>query len=842
MPFNGSFGGWLKQRRKALDLTQLDLADQVGCSVMTIRKIEGELRRPSKQIAERLADVLAISEEERPIFVTFARGMELQPPVQSTVEPPLHNLTSQPNPFIGRKDELSLIDGRLKNPACRLLTLVGPGGIGKTRLALQAAGEQVGSFDDGVYFVSLASVSSPELIASSIASALKLSLSGMEDPNTQIINLLRDRDILLVLDNFEHLLNGTVLLTHILENASRLKVLVTSRERLSLQEEWVLQIEGLAFPVQPTHAEASAYSAIQLFAQRAQQVQATFSLSENLEAVMMICRQVEGMPLGIELAASWLRVMPCARIAEQTANTLDFLVTPLRNVPERHRNMRAVFDQSWRLLTEDERTALMSCSVFRGGFDLEAAEQVASADLALLTGLIDKSLVRVAASGRYDMHELVRQYTADKLADAGDCAATERRHFDYFLRLSTQGLDRYYNADEEDWLARLETEHDNFRAALSWSLRSGEAELGLKLAGGLGWFWRRRFYRSEGRLWLEKLLAASSQIPSTARAKALYFAGLLISDLGDNFQAKALAEQAVTVARSVEDEAAIAWSLSILGHITRYVDGGQQSAVPLEEALTLFREMRNTAGMNFALSFLGRAMIHQHQHDQAALLLEEALDLARQAGAQIRIAHALCLLGNIVCHQSAQPERAAGLYQESIALFRASREIYGIDEALLGLASVARAQGDFEQARRLYEECLNSIINSEGGYKYSVAEALWGLGAVARADGDDEQAQSRYREALVVNKGLDKWDTAYCLAGLGGLAADQTKPQRAARLLAAAAVLFESRRDQYAADRIIFDRDVEAARAGLSEVAFAAAWAEGQALSLDEAVAYALQS
>jgi predicted ATPase len=373
-------------------------------------------------------------------------------------------------------------------PTCRLLTLVGSGGIGKTRLAIQAAA-QLANFAQGVYFVPLAPVGSPDLLASAIAGALQVSFYGSDDPTVQLVNYLREKHLLLLLDNFEHLREGTPLLTDILDAAPALKMLVTSRERLNLQEEWVLPVEGMQYPKGDEPGSIEDYSAVRLFVQSARRVQPAFTLADDVSAVIAICQHVEGMPLGLELAAVWLRVMSCRQIAVQLERSLDFLTTPLRNVPERHRSLRVVFEQSWRLLSESERRVLATLAVFHGGFDLEAAEQVAGASLSLLAGLVDKSLIRLNRSGRYDLHELFRQFASDKLAESGETAAATRRHFEYYAELAERAERHLYGPEQEGWFDRLAVDLDNLRAALAWSVRDEEAETGLRLAGSLGWFW-----------------------------------------------------------------------------------------------------------------------------------------------------------------------------------------------------------------------------------------------------------------------------------------------------------------------------------------------------------------
>lgn len=431
------FGTWLRQQRKALDLTQAELAHQVGCAPVTMKKLEAGVRRPSKQIAERLAAVLAIQPPLEAAFVAFARGLSAVPP---TVAPageaagPAHHLPSQPTAFVGRSRELAHLQRLLDAPDSRLMTIVGPGGSGKTRLAVETAHRNRTSFAHGTHFVSLAVVKSADVLLFAIADVLECSLVGQEAPAVQLAAYLRDKSVLLLLDNVEHVLDGVPVLVDLLAGAPHLKVLITSRERLNLHGEWVLPLDGLDYPVTADNAHLESYSAVQLFVQSAQRVQPDFALQGTAPDVLRICRLVEGMPLALELAAAWVRLLPCSHIAEKLAASLDFLASPLRNVPERHRSLRAVFDHAWNVLSNTEQTALAKLSVFRGPFDLEAAEEIGGASLPVLASLADKSLLQVSGPGRYALHELLRRYAAAHIVYQGVEAGHAERAIDYLSR------------------------------------------------------------------------------------------------------------------------------------------------------------------------------------------------------------------------------------------------------------------------------------------------------------------------------------------------------------------------------------------------------------------------
>jgi transcriptional regulator with XRE-family HTH domain len=379
-----SFGEWVRRRRKMLDFTRVALAGLVACSADMIKKIERDERRPSLQLAELLAKQLQIPEQVTEKFLQMARGKyvpTLRSPLNLPAATPTQiipsNLPQQLTPFIGREAELAEIATLLADPACRLLTLVGPGGMGKTRLALQAATEARDVFAHGVCYVRLAPLGSHEFLITTIADALNLSFHGTAEPKAQVMDYLQNKECLLLLDNFEHILAGATLLSKIVMAALGVKLLATSRERLNLQEEWVYDLQGMTFP--ETNADQTSkvsktfevlendYSALQLFEQRARQAQATFDLAAEYPAVVRICQLVDGMPLGLELAASWINLMSCWEIVLEIEQNLDFLATSLRNVPERHRSLRAVFEHSWQLLSDEEKRSSRNCQSFEVG-------------------------------------------------------------------------------------------------------------------------------------------------------------------------------------------------------------------------------------------------------------------------------------------------------------------------------------------------------------------------------------------------------------------------------------------------------------------------------------------
>ncbi len=597
------------------------------------------------------------------------------------------SLPVSPTSFVGRAAELDEISDLMANPACRLVTLVGPGGIGKTRLAIQAAALQVGAFPDGIIWVSLQPLSSPEFLVTAIAEACRYKFVAQQPARLQLLNYLSRQRLLLALDNFEHLLPGAELVSAILEAAPQVKVLVTSREVLGLREEWIRPVQGLTFPGEDEAAALEEFSAIQLFAERARQGQPAFSLEQEGACAARVCRLVQGMPLAIELAAAWLRTLSCAEVVNEIQHSLDFLATGLKNIPERHRSMRAVFDQSWRLLSPVERQAFKKLSVFQGGFRRDAADFVAGADLAVLQALLDKSLLS-AAAGRYAMHELLRQFALEKLDEAPqERQRTQDRHAVYFSQFLQRQESRLKGSQQLPALAEIDAEIDNVRVAWRRAVEVG-MELEIRQAmNGLVLYYQMRsrqpealeaFQRAvqrfeEGSPELKSLLETvvawmTAVTGSTEVAGEMYArcypaiknypsdAPFQFAFLGLNWHSahflEAEAFKQFFQARAsnyvaINDHWSAAWALYCLG-IQAAKQGGYEAAAPLYlQSLDQFRACDDRWGTTWALHALGSCASEAKHYQEARPLFEESLKICQEVGDQGGVAFALHMLGEI---------------------------------------------------------------------------------------------------------------------------------------------------------------------------------------------------
>ncbi len=738
------FGLWLRRRRKALDLTQNALAQQVGCSLATIQKIESDERRPSRQIAELLARVLEIPQADREMFLKVARRERrvdrLPPPTPSEAQLPEQtrpvwrsNLPTPPTPLVGRESELAAVAQLLDNPQCRLLTLVGPGGIGKTRLAIESAAARREVFVDGVYLASLASVNSPAFIVPALASALGFSFYGSTNPRTQLLNYLSEKQMLLVLDNLEHLLEGVELVADILRRAPGLKLLATSRERLNLLGEWVVEVQGLAVPPASQAEGAEECSAVALFVQSARRAKAGFALRAGEgPAVARICRLVEGMPLAIELAASWVRVLSCQEIAREIEHNLDFLAGSARDLPERHRSLWAVFDSSWKLLSGEEQRALSQLSVFRGGFTRQAAEAVTGASLAALSSLVAKSLVRRAGAldglTYYDLHELVRQYALVQQRAAGEADELSRRLAQYYVELAEAAAPHLTRLGQVETVARLQHENDNLRAALEWSLDHGDVEVAGRLCRALWPFWYTRGYFDEGLQWTDRVLAAGQALTPGVRADVLCATAALAYRHGDVPRSRALADECLTLQDETGNQRGRAMALIYIGYAEQDTGRLAQARLRLEESLALFCAQNDTLGMSLASIGLAQVVYDQGDHAKAQRLFEEALELARQRGDQDTIATALVNLGLLKILRG-EPGSATDC-AEALAIFRRLGNRLGLTFCLEGLAATAGMTGQPLRAARLLgaaevlREAIHGLVTSTNNTYYQRLVAL----------------------------------------------------------------------------------------------------------------------
>jgi predicted ATPase/DNA-binding SARP family transcriptional activator len=714
---------------------------------------------------------------------------------------PLLNWPHPATPLIGRDAELAELAELIANPGCRLVTILGPGGMGKTRLALEAAAGGAWSFADGGAFVSLAPLHSAEHLMPAIAHALGVALSGLTDPREQLIHALQGRELLIVLDNFEHLRDGAAALAELLARAPGLYFVVTSRQRLGMQGEWLFELRGLRYPnPQDAGRGAETYGAVDLFLQSARRTHLAFAPSESdMAAIIRICRMLGGMPLAIELAAMWTRALACTEIADEIEMGLGILSTALPNVSERHRSLRAVFERSWELLTPEEQTAFKGLSVFRGGFEREAAEQVAGVTRELLSALIDKSLLQWTYAQRYDQHELIGQFAVEKLRESGEEAALRVRHADYFLKLAENAEGELRGPEQNHWLERIEAELNNLRAALDWSLEQPEdarAEVGFRLVSALGGFWWMRDL-SEGRAWLAALLQHSGgKQKSLARARALDLAGdLALEQVGDLDAARALYEESLSIQTDLGDKQGAAVSLLGLGATARAQGDLTAACSFFEQGLGMWRQTGQGWGIAWALHHLGNAHFLRGDLALASSLMNECLAIRRELGDKSGVAWASDLLGEIARFQG-DYEQAAPRYEESLKLHRELDNKAGLAAVLSNLGYVALNRGDHPSARALFDESLS--LSRELGHRYLIA------------------------------------------AGLIGLAGLESQPKVAVRWLGAAE---ESRRLMGApADKVAHERLMDVLRAQLDEAAFAAAWAEGQAMTLEQAVEQALEA
>jgi predicted ATPase/DNA-binding SARP family transcriptional activator len=740
------------------------------------RILEAELGTPPEEETTRLYEAI----QARQLLPPPAAAH----PEAATPAQPRHNLPPPPTSFVGRQEELAEIARLLGTPDCRLLTLSGPGGVGKSRLALEAAADQLAlsptPYPHGVYLVSLAGVSSAQFIVPAIADAVGFSFYGSErgDVTRQLLDYLCEKQMLLLLDTLEHLLDGLELLAEILDQAPGVELLATSRERLNLQHEWVFPVPGLRYPDAEPVEPPEAYSALQLFLLRARQVDTAFSVpEEEIPDLIRICRLVDGTPLSLELAATWVKMLSCREIATQIEHSLDFLTTSMRDVPDRHRSMRAVWDHSWGLLSAEEQHVFRTLSVFRGGFQLEAAEQVAGASLVLLSSLVDKSLVHRSRSGRYDVHQVLHQYAAEKLAQAPeDEVETRDRHCTYFAAFLQEREETLKGADQLRALEEIGAELENVRTAWRWAVaRSKVAEI-RQAAPSLWLFYETRSLLEEGegafRHAVEMLdvhagQGASEEEVAAALGMALACQGLFSKRLYRIEEGAELLRRSLAILRPLgaQRELALANTLLWLPDTGESVAEEEQG---LQESLAIFRSLGDRWGVARALRQLGPRALRCGDQADAEQYLLQGLAISREIGDRWNLLFSLFHLGAVLEAAGAFRE-AKQRYQESLLIVREVGERFSEQECLDHIGFVARILGEYAEARQYHEESL--ALAREIGDRLGAAGSLDNLGLVSRDLGDYKQAARYFREGLALRKEVGhQWSIAVSLENLGDVA------------------------------------------------------------------------
>jgi predicted ATPase/transcriptional regulator with XRE-family HTH domain len=827
------FGLLVRRRRRTLDLTQNELARRIGYSVSTIRKVESAELRPSRALAKALADQLNVAPDRYEPFIRLARSRP-DPFDWGGPEQTFHRsqtrqrgaVPAQPNPLIGRESEVADVEAILRQDSVRLLVLTGPPGVGKTHFSLQLASNLSADFAKGVVFVALAQIDDHRLVGSLIADALGVAETGARPVLESVRDQLRDTQLLLVLDNFEHVMAAGPEVAELLAAAPRLKVLVTSREVLHLRGEQDYALPPLTLPPHGDPKDEKGLEviagseAVRLFVTRASAVRPRFALTcANAATIAGICRRLDGLPLAIELAAARIRVLPPDVLLAELADRLRLLIGGARDLPPRQQTLRAAIAWSDELLDDDERRLFRRLAVFVGGCTLEAAEAVAGVGLQVtildtLTALVDKSLVRQEdrESGvpRFTMLATVHQYARERLAVGGDQTEMRRRHLDWFVRWAERAEPELVGADQESWLNRVADDDPNIREALAWSVDNAPTA-GLRLAVAVGPYWRRRGQFAEAQRWLNVLLPRmeleQSETNSSANrpllARALYRIGNLASAQGDYRNAERLLGDCLTVYREIGNSDGVAHALADLAR-SRILNGGDPEEIQgmLEESLHLSGANVTPAKSEWTLGYLGELAMIRGDFRLARAQIQNSLSAFQQSGNR---------WGSNWCHINlgfldllgGEASRAHDRFVACLEVARRLGSRHHVGVVSLALATLVGRVGDIEQANALLRDSLRLFC--EVGTP-AVYDALGFLGEIAEVRGDHARS-IRLFAAETVGRRLYTpiVCSVYCSARHG-----------------------------------LWDAFLAAARSTISDDEFADTWAEVRAIALEQVLAYAL--
>ncbi len=825
------------------DMSSMAAVYQRGVEALR-RELDVEPSEPTRALYERLSKGGSFGQR-----TTSAPLVELRLPASNNLPRPLTR-------FIGREREIVDVKRLLTATRARLVTLTGSGGCGKTRLALQVSSELLSDFPQGVWFVELASLADPALITPTVAATLGLREEQGRPISATLTDYLCGRECLLILDNCEHLIEASAqLIESLLHSCADLRILASSREQLGIAGETAFRVPSLSIP-DPRHSPAietlAQYEAVQLFVDRAALALPGFTLThDNAAAVVQICHRLDGIPLAIELAAARVRVLRVEQIAARLADAFRLLTGGSRTALPRQQTLRAMMDWSYNLLSEAERILLRRLSAFAGGWTLEAAEVIGSDQdedgtihpddmLDLLSQLVNKSLVMAereqGQEARYRFLETIRQYAREKLLESGEGVRVRDRHLDYCVDMAERAEPELRGSQQVTWLNRLEEEMDNLRVALDWSIEDN-VEAGLRLASTLWQFNIKRGYIAEVAERLLQLLAQPAAQPRTViRAKAAGAAAILVTWQNNFARGYALSEESLTISRELGDRRGEAFGLRLLGGVACLLDDYAFGRPLVLESLKLYRSLQDPQGISETLLDLGN-LVDNKNYGRARAYLQESLGLCRKRGDVIGIANALNSLGLMALRQGDFLQARRWL-EESLAV---QRPIGDDPFILLHLGELALRQGDYAQARAYYEQNL-SICKEQG----QMNSALWStvnLGYIALREGDEERARATFAEVQQRFQATgSKIGVVYALEGLASLATRQRRPERAVQLYAWADAVRTAIGDtRPPVEQADVDQDFAIIRAQLDEATVTAVYAVGKEMTLEQAVAYALE-
>ncbi len=778
------------------------------------------------------------------IFQLASSEIPSEFPQLKTLDARPNNLPVQLTSFVGRVEEIKKIKDLLNGT--HLLTLAGTGGVGKTRLAMQVAADIIDDYSNGVWIVELADITDPKFLPQAIAQAIGVKEEPKRELEETLKEYLQDKEILLILDNCEHVIDACAkLVEKLLESCQKMKIIATTREILKCSGEQVHHVAPLTLhnPRKKISPEKlTQYEGVRLFVERALSVNPGFRVTnENAKALAEICHQLDGIPLSIELAAARMKVLSVEKISERLSDMFKLLTGGKRTALPRQQTLRAMIDWSYELLSENEKTLLRRLAVFAGGWTLEEAEEVCTDEkldeldiLDLLSNLNEKSIVMYSEDKeRYRMLETIRQYGEEKLSEFNEGNLISEKHLGYYLKLSELAEPNLKGVNQREWLEQLEEEHGNLQAALTWSLKAEKNEEGVRLAAALGRFWLIRGHLSMGRRWMESVLLNGKSVSKPVKSNALNLSGLLAYGQGDYSHAKQLYEESLALRRETDDKKRIAETLSNLGDVA-YSQGEYEQANSLcEENLLLQRELGDERSIALSLNTMGMIAYSQGDYGNAQKLFQESLDLRNKLGDKRSIAYSLNNLG--LTHFSlGKYEQSEKFYEESLALQRELGNKQGIAASLHNLGLVLFSQKNLEKAKEFYEESL--LMHRELGDKRGISSSLNNLGKVEISNGDYERTRKLTEESLKLRLEIgDKMGIAESLIQSSEIMSIEGNFRESLLILSYIDTTFKSMGVSWEGDYVLtHDRIISGIKEKFSDEEFSKYFEEGKSITQEQ--------